>query len=73
MAPEPTIKRAILFVDGQSLYYAAKEAFGYKYPNYDPKKLGEHLCQQGGWQLVGVRFYTGVPDAQDRVSNRRAL
>ncbi len=62
---EPLVRRAILFIDGQSLFYAAKEAFGYTYPNYDPRKLGEHICQQRGWQLAEVRFYTGVPDAQD--------
>ena len=65
MAVEPLVKRAVLFVDGQSLFYAAKEAFGYTYPNYDPLKLGQTICQRQGWQLTGVRFYTGVPDSQD--------
>jgi hypothetical protein len=36
---EPTLKRTIAFVDGQNLFYAAKKAYGYPYPNYDPKKL----------------------------------
>ena len=36
MPPSP---RAVTFVDGQNLFYAAKEAFGYTYPNYDPLKL----------------------------------
>jgi hypothetical protein len=32
---EPTLKRAWAFFDGQNLYHAAKEAFGYRLPNYD--------------------------------------
>jgi len=65
MATEPSSKRTILFIDGQNLYYSAKEAFGHRYPNYEPQKLGQLICQRQGWQLAGVRFYTGVPDAQD--------
>jgi hypothetical protein len=32
---EPPVKRAFVFIDGQNLFHAAKEAFGYSYPNYD--------------------------------------
>jgi hypothetical protein len=67
MASEPSVKRAVVFIDGQNLFYAAKEAFGYTYPNYDPKKLAEHICEQKGWKLAEVRFYTGIPDPQDKV------
>ncbi len=28
---EPSVKRALVFIDGQNLFYAAKEAFGYDY------------------------------------------
>ena len=35
MAGEQERKRAFAFVDGQNLYFAAREAFGYTYPNYD--------------------------------------
>lgn len=31
---EPQVKRTIAFFDGQNLFHAAKEAFGYPYPNY---------------------------------------
>jgi hypothetical protein len=31
MPTEPTPKRTIVFFDGQNLFHAAKEAFGYKY------------------------------------------
>lgn len=36
MPAEPPVKRAIAFFDGQNLFYAAKYAFGYSWPNYDP-------------------------------------
>jgi uncharacterized LabA/DUF88 family protein len=62
---EPAIKRAIVFIDGQSLYRSAKEAFGYFYPNYDVKLLSEKICGRQGWQIEEIRFYTGVPDLQD--------
>ena len=35
MAPEPAVKRTVAFVDGQNLFFAARQAFGYTYPNYD--------------------------------------
>ena len=33
MSGEPLIKRAVAFLDGQNLFHAASEAFGYTYPN----------------------------------------
>jgi hypothetical protein len=33
MPAEPPIKRVTAFVDGQNLFHAAREAFGYSYPN----------------------------------------
>ena len=65
MPVEPTIKRVVSFIDGQNLFYAAKEAFGYTYPNYDVKALAESVCRQKGWQLDQTRFYTGIPHLQD--------
>jgi len=32
MLTEPQIKRVVSFVDGQNLFYAAKNAFGYNHP-----------------------------------------
>jgi uncharacterized LabA/DUF88 family protein len=55
----------VAFFDGQNLFHSAKVAFGYKYPNYDPLALAEAVCLNRGWQLVGTRFYTGIPDASD--------
>jgi uncharacterized LabA/DUF88 family protein len=65
VAAEPAVKRTIVFVDGQNLFYAAKIAFGYPFPNYDIRPLATTLCQQESWQLTEVRFYTGIPDATD--------
>jgi uncharacterized LabA/DUF88 family protein len=65
MPTEPTVKRAIAFFDGQNLFYAAKYAFGYTYPNYDPAKLAQAVCNGRGWQLAEICFYTGVPSAED--------
>ncbi|MCX5667380.1 MAG: NYN domain-containing protein [Candidatus Omnitrophica bacterium] len=67
MAKEPTIKKAVVFVDGQCLYRGAKDAFGYIYPNYDIKKLSEKICSSKGWDLAKICFYTGVPDVQDNI------
>ncbi|MBF0550058.1 MAG: NYN domain-containing protein [Deltaproteobacteria bacterium] len=57
--------RVIAFVDGQNLFHAVREAFGYTYPNYDVKKLAQAVCKKEGWRLVQTRFYTGVPNSAD--------
>lgn len=63
---EPSSKRAVAFFDGQNLFHSVKAAFGYTFPNYDVVPLARALCQQKGWDLQQVRFYTGVPDAADK-------
>jgi uncharacterized LabA/DUF88 family protein len=65
MPSEPEVKRAVVFVDGQNLFHATREAFGYTYPNFDVRALAERICAGRDWQLAQVRFYTGIPDAQD--------
>jgi len=65
MPSEPSVKRAIAFIDGQNLFHAAKTAFGHPYPNYAPRKLAEAVCREQGWALTAVQFYTGIPDAGD--------
>jgi uncharacterized LabA/DUF88 family protein len=66
MSPtEPAAKRAVAFVDGQNLFHAAREAFGYTYPNYDVQALADRLCASRDWHLVQTRFYTGIPDSAD--------
>ena len=65
MRAEPAVKRTVAFVDGQNLFHAAREAFGYTYPNYDVMALASLVCQRAGWHLAQARFYTGVPDGRD--------
>ncbi len=67
MTKEPANKRAVVFIDGQNLFRAAKDAFGYSYPNYDVKVLSGMVCREKGWDLTQIRFYTGIPDIQDDV------
>lgn len=62
---EPTVKRTITFVDGQALFHATREAFGYTYPNYDVKLLSEEICRIKGLELNEIYFYTGIPDIRD--------
>ena len=66
MPDEPPIQRAFAFFDGQNLFYAAKEGFGYPFPDYDPRLLTERICADQGWQVAGIHFYTGVPSAVDK-------
>ena len=35
MLVEPAAKRTVTFIDGQNLFHASRESFGYTYPNYD--------------------------------------
>ena len=60
---EPTSKRAIAYIDGQNLFNAVKEAFGYSYPNYNIRELAGTICAQKGWALTEINFYTGIPDS----------
>ncbi len=62
MSNEPKVKRAVAFFDGQNLFYAAREAFGYRSPSYDPQRLAQAICARHGWRLAGIRFYTGIPE-----------
>ena len=65
MPPEPADKRAFVFIDGQNLFYAAKQAFGYNFPNYDPKRLAQWVATQKKWRLTETYFYTGLPEVKD--------
>ena len=49
MDGEPPIKRAVAFVDGQNLFHAAREAFGYTYPNYNVSALAEQAFLSRPW------------------------
>ncbi len=65
MRKEPANKRTVVFVDGQNLFHGAREAFGYPVPNYDIFRLASDICIRERFALVGVQFYTGVPDKND--------
>jgi len=58
-------KKTVVFIDGQNLYHAVRENFGYTYPNYNVKLLSEAVCNKKGWEIDEIRFYTGVPDLED--------
>jgi uncharacterized LabA/DUF88 family protein len=62
MLIEPTAKRTVAFFDGQNLFHGAREAFGYSYPNYCPLSLATRVCNERGWSLQSIHFYTGIPD-----------
>jgi hypothetical protein len=63
---EPANKRTIAFFDGQNLFYAAKSAFGYSWPNYDPLSLAKYVCElKKCWDLCETYFYTGIPSIID--------
>ncbi|MGA3334927.1 MAG: NYN domain-containing protein [Terracidiphilus sp.] len=62
---EPAIKRAVAFIDGQNLFHHSRAAFGYHFPNYGIRKLVDAIVTREGWNLAGMYFYTGVPDATD--------
>ncbi len=53
VAIEPPLKGTVAFLDGQNLFYAAKKAFGYRFPNYDPKALAERVASSGMCPRVG--------------------
>jgi uncharacterized LabA/DUF88 family protein len=62
---EPSVKRTVVFIDGQNLYHCVRETFKYSHPNYDVMKLAHETCGLRGWNVSEVRFYTGFPDAKD--------
>lgn len=61
----PSLKRAVAFIDGQNLFHAVRESFGYSYPNYDVSALAKAICKAQGWNIIQVRFYTGIPAPSD--------
>lgn len=53
MRREPSIKRAVSFIDGQNLYFAAREGCGYTYPNFDAWSLSKKVSDEKCWDLAG--------------------
>lgn len=58
-------KRVIAFFDGQNLYHAAREAFQVSHPNFDVFALANTACPSPGYYLKQIRFYSGVPSADE--------
>ena len=65
MRLEPASKHAVVFIDGQNLFHSAREAFGFTHPNFDVLALAHWACNSHAWDLIQVRFYTGIPDLSD--------
>jgi hypothetical protein len=61
MPIEPDARRAVVFVDGQNLFYAVKEAFGYTFPNYDIPALASEVCARRGWVNLPDRLVYDRP------------
>ena len=59
--PAPETPRAVAYFDGQNLFKTAQHLFGHATPNYDVVALSRLVCAMRGWELAGVRFYTGIP------------
>ena len=57
--------RAIAFFDGQNLFAAERDAFGFTTPSYGVPRLAQAIALQLGWDLTETRFYTGMPNRQD--------
>ena len=58
-------KRAIAFFDGQNLFAAARDAFGFTTASYGVPRLAQAIALQRGWDLTETRFSTGMPDRQE--------
>ena len=57
--------RAIAFFDGQNLFAAARDAFGFTTPSYGVPRLAQAIALQRGWDLIETRFYTGMSNRQE--------
>lgn len=59
-----------MFIDGYNLFKAAKQCFGYSYPNYDVRRLAESVVALApGRQLASVHFCIGIPKNLDDPTN----
>jgi len=56
MPTEPIHKRLVAFVDGHALYHAAREAFGYVFPNYDVTQLAQAVAELNDRGIDGTEW-----------------
>jgi uncharacterized LabA/DUF88 family protein len=64
---EPLKKRVVSFFDCQNLFKSALELWKYSFPNFNALKLSKLLASKykdEGWQLAGMRLYTGIHDSK---------
>lgn len=62
MPSEPSIKRAVVFVDGQNLFHAACEAFEHTCPDYNILALAPcHLTTRQARNLLARLTRAGEP------------
>ena len=61
MSGEPPIRPAVAFVDGQNLFHATREAFGYTYPNYDVAALAKQCARGRAGDWWGSASTPGSP------------
>jgi NYN domain len=64
-APDAPDIKAMVWIDGQNLFHRAKSIFGHKGPDYDIRGLSQGLCDQMGWKLECIHFYSGIPPEQE--------
>lgn len=62
MSPTQGRPRVAALIDGQNFSNALKDAFGLRRPALNLPAIVNGLCEQRGWQLEQVRFYTGMVD-----------
>jgi hypothetical protein len=65
MSAESASNRAIAFFDGQKLFAAARDAFGFPTASYGVPRLAQAIALKHGWNPIQIRFYTGMPDRQE--------
>ena len=60
----PSRKRSVSFVDGENLFNAAKEAFGYHYPNYDVLAFAPEVPSSASVRVMGLIAKPVVPSSE---------
>ena len=57
--------RAVAFFDGQNLFAAARDAFGFTTASYGVPRFAQAIALLHGWDLIETRFYTGLPNRRE--------
>jgi hypothetical protein len=73
MPTEPAVKRTIAFVDGQNLFHAAKEAFGYEHPKGIDVRLALDILGLGHRNSYDVALVFGQDQDLSEVADDNQL